>query len=75
MAKNNSNLLIVIVVILVVLLFGSFGYGMMSSWNGGVLGMMSGSCGYGTGWILNIGILILIVLGIIWLYKNISNKK
>jgi uncharacterized membrane protein len=70
MENQNRTLIIVLVVVLVLLLFGNFGFG-MGGFGGG---MMDGF--YGgfmlLGWILNIIIFVLIILGIFWLIRHIS---
>ncbi len=70
MSKNNNNLIIGVVVIVVVLiLFGFFGFGgyrMMGGYNSGFMLI---------GWILNILIIVLVVLGILWLFKNINYNR
>ena len=69
MENQSRTLIIVLIVVLVLLLFGNFGYGM-----GGFGGMMGGF--YGgfmlLGWIINIFIIILIILGIYWLVRHIG---
>ncbi len=69
MSKNNNNLMIGVVVVIVVLLFFGFGYrgyGMMTQYNPGFM-LLS--------WVLNIALIILVVLGILWLIKNIDYIK
>lgn len=58
-----------LIVVLVLLLFGSFGFGM-----GGFGGMMSGfySGFMLLGWIINIFIIVLIILGVYWLVRHIG---
>ncbi len=74
--KDNNTLIIVIIVILAFLLFGGFGFGMMGwPWYGG--GMMSGYYGTGSwifGWIFMILITIIMILGIVWLVKQIQKS-
>jgi len=62
---NNKNIIIWIVVIVVILIIlGSFGgYGMMSGYNPGFMLF---------GWIINIIIIILIILGIFWVIKHVD---
>ena len=69
MKIDNNTLAILLVVVLVVLLFGGFGFGMMSF--GG--GMMNGY--YNFGWIFNVLILILIIAGAYWLVKKMNGNK
>jgi hypothetical protein len=65
--KDNKNLIIgVLVIVLVLVLLGSFGfggYGMMMGYNPGFMMF---------GWIFNIIIIILIILGIFWLIKHVD---
>ena len=65
---NNKNLIIgvVVIVVLFILLgigFGYRGYGMMGGYNPGLILF---------GWIFNIIIIVLIILGIIWLIKHVD---
>jgi len=63
MENTNKTLMIVLIVVLVLLLFGNFGYGMMGGFYSGFMFL---------GWILNVVLIVLIILGVYWLVKHIS---
>ena len=63
MENTNKTLMIVLIVVLVLLLFGNFGYGMMGGLYSGFMFL---------GWILNVVLIVLIILGVYWLVKHIS---
>ena len=63
MENQNRTLTIVLIVVLVLLLFGNFGFGMRSGLYGGFIFL---------GWIFNIIIIVLIILGVYWLIKHIN---
>lgn len=66
MKTDTKTIIIVLVVLLVLLSFGgmrSFGGGMMGDYSGGFLFL---------GWIFNLLMLILVILGILWLIKNVN---
>ena len=65
MTNKNNNLVIGIVVIIVILiLLGGFGgYGMMGGFNPGFMIV---------GWIFNLLVIILIIIGIFWVIRNVS---
>jgi len=64
---DNKNLIIgIVVVVLIFVLLGSFGYngyGMMGGYNPAFM-LLS--------WVFSIVIIIIIVAGIFWLYKNVD---
>ena len=63
MENTNKTLMIVLIVVLVLLLFGNFGYGMMGGLYSGFMFL---------GWIFNVVLIVLIILGVYWLVKHIS---
>jgi uncharacterized membrane protein len=63
MKNENRTLIIVLIIVLVLLLFGNFGFGMRGGYYDGFMLL---------GWILNIIIFVLIILGIFWLIRHIS---
>jgi len=83
---KKTNWLVIGIVVLIALLF-LFGGGMMSGWGFRGWGMMGGpgmmgSWGYSPfGWIgmlfmwlIPIGFITLVVLGIVWLVRNVGNS-
>jgi uncharacterized membrane protein len=70
--KNNNNLIIGVIIVAVILIllggfgFGNRGYGMMGGYNSGFMLF---------GWIFNILIIILIIVGAYWVIKNIDSIK
>ena len=63
MKNENRTLIIVLIVVLVLLLFGNFGFGMRGGYYGDFMFL---------GWIFNIIILVLIVMGVYWLVKHVT---
>jgi hypothetical protein len=78
MAKEDNTLLIIVIVALALLLFGGFGMMGLGGF-GGHSGMMQWmfSTGFGSfsflfgAWIIQILFIVLLVLGIVWLVKQI----
>jgi uncharacterized membrane protein len=70
MENTNKTLMIVLIVVLVLLLFGNIGYG-MGGFGGGMMGGLYGGFML-LGWIFNLIIFVLIILGVYWLVRHIS---
>lgn len=74
MKENERNVIIaVIVIFLILFLFGGFGFGMYPMMMGGMMySTYYGGFGMLFGWIINLLILAILILGIVWLVKQIQ---
>jgi len=69
--KNENTLIIVLVTVLVIFILGGFGFGMMPHRDYGQWGSYWTS-GFGWMGVIMFLIIILLILGIIWLTKQIQ---
>ena len=69
--KDKNNLIIgIIAIVAVIILLGLFGSGFGSD------SIMSGFGSFALlGWIINLGIIVLIILGIVWLVNHLNYNQ
>lgn len=72
---NSTNILVVIIIVLlaIFLLPMLLGVGMMG---GGMMGMGGGGwgTGWGFGWIFGLLFMIALIIGVVWLVKNVAGS-